>query len=176
MLRGERRACQTSRRNAGATRSEPMMLVLSVVLGLVPLAGIAWTVQNGMITTVDGLVHEHHSAGAFRNTFLERIPRSAQEVCTEESAAGAENELTWLPRLQLSRPRPPLPAQDSCCRLSRCGGGNWCASTGSALAWWESSRHRCCSGWSSAPASAVRFARAVRPDSSTIWIISIPAR
>jgi hypothetical protein len=32
-----------------------MMLVLSVVLGLVPLAGIVWTIQNGMITTVDGL-------------------------------------------------------------------------------------------------------------------------
>jgi hypothetical protein len=32
-----------------------MMLVLSVLLGLIPLAGIAWTVQNGMITTVDGL-------------------------------------------------------------------------------------------------------------------------
>lgn len=32
-----------------------MMLVLSIVLGLVPLAGIAWTIQNGMITTVDGL-------------------------------------------------------------------------------------------------------------------------
>ena len=32
-----------------------MMLVLSIVLGLIPLAGIAWTVHNGMITTVDGL-------------------------------------------------------------------------------------------------------------------------
>lgn len=32
-----------------------MMLVLSVVLGLVPLAGVAWTVLNGTITTVDGL-------------------------------------------------------------------------------------------------------------------------
>ena len=32
-----------------------MMLALSFVLGLVPLAGIAWTIQNGMITTVDGL-------------------------------------------------------------------------------------------------------------------------
>jgi hypothetical protein len=32
-----------------------MMLVLSVLLGLIPLAGIAWTIQNGMITTVDGL-------------------------------------------------------------------------------------------------------------------------
>jgi hypothetical protein len=32
-----------------------MMLVLSVVFGLIPLAGIGWTVENGMITTVDGL-------------------------------------------------------------------------------------------------------------------------
>jgi hypothetical protein len=32
-----------------------MMLAVSIVLGLVPLAGIAWTIQNGMITTVDGL-------------------------------------------------------------------------------------------------------------------------
>jgi hypothetical protein len=32
-----------------------MMLVLSVVLGLVPLAGVAWTVLNGTIATVDGL-------------------------------------------------------------------------------------------------------------------------
>jgi hypothetical protein len=32
-----------------------MMLALSVVLGLIPLAGIAWTIQNGLITTVDGL-------------------------------------------------------------------------------------------------------------------------
>jgi hypothetical protein len=32
-----------------------MMLALSILLGLVPLAGIVWIVQNGMITTVDGL-------------------------------------------------------------------------------------------------------------------------
>jgi hypothetical protein len=32
-----------------------MMLVLSIILGLVPLAGIGWTVLNGTITTVDGL-------------------------------------------------------------------------------------------------------------------------
>jgi hypothetical protein len=31
------------------------MLVLSVLLGLVPLAGVAWTAANGTITTVDGL-------------------------------------------------------------------------------------------------------------------------
>jgi hypothetical protein len=39
----------------------PMILVLSVVLGLVPLAGVAWIFASGMITlnppsaTVDGL-------------------------------------------------------------------------------------------------------------------------
>jgi hypothetical protein len=32
-----------------------MMLLLSVVLGLVPLAEIGWMIQNGMMTTVDGL-------------------------------------------------------------------------------------------------------------------------
>lgn len=32
-----------------------MMLALSFVLGLVSLGGIAWTVRNGLITTVDGL-------------------------------------------------------------------------------------------------------------------------
>ena len=32
-----------------------MMLLLSIVLGIVPLLGIAWTVVNGTITTVDGL-------------------------------------------------------------------------------------------------------------------------
>ena len=32
-----------------------MMLVISVLLALVPLLGIAWIVLNGSITTVDGL-------------------------------------------------------------------------------------------------------------------------
>jgi hypothetical protein len=32
-----------------------MMLVLSLILGLVPLAGVVWTVLNGNLTTVDGL-------------------------------------------------------------------------------------------------------------------------
>jgi hypothetical protein len=31
------------------------MLLLSIVLGIVPLLGIAWTVMNGTVTTVDGL-------------------------------------------------------------------------------------------------------------------------
>ena len=32
-----------------------MTLLLSLVLGILPLLGIVWTVQNGTITTVDGL-------------------------------------------------------------------------------------------------------------------------
>lgn len=32
-----------------------VMLVISIVLGLIPLAGIAWIVVSGTLTTVDGL-------------------------------------------------------------------------------------------------------------------------
>jgi hypothetical protein len=32
-----------------------MILVLSLVLGILPLLGVVWTLMNGMITTVDGL-------------------------------------------------------------------------------------------------------------------------
>jgi hypothetical protein len=31
------------------------MLLLSILLGLVPLAGIAWIIVSGTVTTVDGL-------------------------------------------------------------------------------------------------------------------------
>jgi hypothetical protein len=33
----------------------PVMLLISIVLGLVPLAGIAWIAVSGTLTTVDGL-------------------------------------------------------------------------------------------------------------------------
>jgi hypothetical protein len=32
-----------------------MMLVLAVILGIVPLLGVAWIVLNASVTTVDGL-------------------------------------------------------------------------------------------------------------------------
>ena len=32
-----------------------MMLLLSIVLGILPLAGIGWTAVHGSVTTVDGL-------------------------------------------------------------------------------------------------------------------------
>lgn len=34
---------------------KPMMLLLSVVFGILPLLGIVWTIANGTLTTVDGL-------------------------------------------------------------------------------------------------------------------------
>jgi hypothetical protein len=33
----------------------PVTLLISIVLGLIPLAGIAWIIVTGTITTVDGL-------------------------------------------------------------------------------------------------------------------------
>jgi hypothetical protein len=33
----------------------PVMLLISILLGLIPLAGIGWIIATGTITTVDGL-------------------------------------------------------------------------------------------------------------------------
>jgi len=33
----------------------PVMLLISILLALIPLAGIAWIVVSGTLTTVDGL-------------------------------------------------------------------------------------------------------------------------
>ena len=33
----------------------PVILLISIVLGLIPLAGIAWIIISGTVTTVDGL-------------------------------------------------------------------------------------------------------------------------
>jgi hypothetical protein len=33
----------------------PVMLLVSILLGLIPLAGIGWIIVTGTITTVDGL-------------------------------------------------------------------------------------------------------------------------
>jgi hypothetical protein len=52
-----------------------MMLVLSILLGIVPLFGIAWTVKNSFVTTVDGLflclILLTLSGIMFLNVFLE---------------------------------------------------------------------------------------------------------
>ena len=33
----------------------PVMLLISILLGLIPLAGIGWIIVSGTLTTVDGL-------------------------------------------------------------------------------------------------------------------------
>jgi hypothetical protein len=52
-----------------------MMLLLSIVLGVIPLVGVAWTVMNGTVTTVDGLflslILLTLSGILFLNAFLE---------------------------------------------------------------------------------------------------------
>ena len=51
------------------------MLLISVVLGLIPLAGIGWIIVSGTITTVDGLFESlimlSISGVFFLNTFWE---------------------------------------------------------------------------------------------------------
>jgi hypothetical protein len=59
-----------------------MMLLLSVVLGIVPLLGIAWTMMNGTVTTVDGLflslILLSLSGILFLNAYLEARKRFAK--------------------------------------------------------------------------------------------------
>jgi hypothetical protein len=58
-----------------------MMLLLSIALGIVPLLGIAWTVMNGTVTTVDGLflslILLSLSGILFLNAYLELRKRFA---------------------------------------------------------------------------------------------------
>ncbi len=59
----------------------PMMLVISIVMGIVPLLGIAWTIATGTVTTVDGLFMSlillTLSAVFFLNAFWELRDRGA---------------------------------------------------------------------------------------------------
>lgn len=70
------------------------MLLISIVLGLVPLAGIAWIVVSGTITTVDGLFESlimlSISGVFFLNAFWElRDRRSPGKNKTDSAKPGA---------------------------------------------------------------------------------------
>jgi hypothetical protein len=58
-----------------------MMLVISIVMGIVPLLGIAWTIATGTVMTVDGLFMSlillTLSAVFFLNAFWELRDRGA---------------------------------------------------------------------------------------------------
>jgi hypothetical protein len=68
-----------------------MMLVISIVLGIVPLAGIAWTIVTGTVTTVDGLFMSlillTLSAVFFLNAFWELRDRGALAFLHKKKAA-----------------------------------------------------------------------------------------
>ena len=63
------------------------MLTLSIIFGLVPLAGIGWVVMQGSITTVDGLFTSlillTLSAIPLLNAFLQVRKRLAQKAGRE---------------------------------------------------------------------------------------------
>ena len=69
----------------------PMMLVISIVMGIVPLLGIAWTIVTGTITTVDGLFMSlillTLSAVFFLNAFWELRDRGALAFLDKKKAA-----------------------------------------------------------------------------------------
>jgi hypothetical protein len=65
-----------------------LMVLVSIVLGVIPLLGIVWTFRNGSLTTVDGLflslILATLSAIFFLNAFLE-LRRGLKDDTAEES-------------------------------------------------------------------------------------------
>jgi hypothetical protein len=71
----------------------PMMLVISILMGIIPLLGIAWTIVTGTVTTVDGLFMSlillTLSAVFFLNAFWELRDRGALAFLDRKKAAVA---------------------------------------------------------------------------------------
>ena len=70
-----------------------MMLVISIVMGIVPLLGIAWTIATGTVTTVDGLfislILLTLSGVFFLNAFWELRDRGALAFLNKKKVAPA---------------------------------------------------------------------------------------
>lgn len=70
------------------------MVVVSAILGLIPLVGIGWTVMNGTITTVDGLflslILAAISGIFFLNIFLELRRGLKDEEPAEKSMKASQ--------------------------------------------------------------------------------------
>jgi hypothetical protein len=68
-----------------------MMLVISIVMGIVPLLGIAWTIVTGTVATVDGLfislILFTLSAVFFLNAFWELRDRGALAFLDKKKVA-----------------------------------------------------------------------------------------
>jgi hypothetical protein len=71
----------------------PMMLVISILMGIIPLLGIAWTIVTGTVTTVDGLFMSlillTLSAVFFLNAFWELRDRGALAFLDRKKVAVA---------------------------------------------------------------------------------------
>ena len=80
----------------------PMMLVISIVMGIVPLLGIAWTIATGTVTTVDGLFMSlillTLSAVFFLNAYWELRDRGALAFLDKKKVAAAAT-LTAAPKV-----------------------------------------------------------------------------
>ncbi len=67
-----------------------MMLVLSVILGIIPLLGVAWIVLKASVTTVDGLFMSlillTLSGILFLNAYLDVRGRLKKSVSSTEKA------------------------------------------------------------------------------------------
>ena len=72
----------------------PMILLISIVLGIIPLLGIVWTIITGTITTVDGLFMSlillTLSGIFFLNVFLELRQRGALDFLHKKAASGTQ--------------------------------------------------------------------------------------
>ncbi len=70
-----------------------MMLLISIVMGVVPLLGIVWTIVTGTITTVDGLfmtlILLTLSGIFFLNAFWELRDRGALAFLDKKKAPAA---------------------------------------------------------------------------------------
>jgi hypothetical protein len=79
-----------------------MMLVLSIVMGIVPLGGIAWTIATGTVTTVDGLFMSlillTLSAVFFLNAFWELRDRGALAFLDKKKAAAVGKPAAAAPK------------------------------------------------------------------------------
>ena len=93
-----------------------MMLIISIVLGIVPLFGIAWTIATGTITTVDGLfmtlILLTLSGVFFLNVYWELRDRGAlaflhkkKEAAPATPAAPAKAVAKAAPEIKDSKPK-----------------------------------------------------------------------
>jgi|SRR6266478_5722707 len=91
-----------------------MMLVISIVMGIVPLLGIAWTIVTGTITTVDGLFMSlillTLSAVFFLNAYWELRDRGALAFLDKKKVPAAATPKVTTTATTKETPKATAPA------------------------------------------------------------------